>query len=88
MKPTLSDLWHGEIRPFDEKTDKEEELKELYVAFESYYTRLWNKLDFDGKQALDELRDCHTQIKCLENEGAFIQGFSLAVKMLTESLSE
>jgi hypothetical protein len=88
MKQTLSDLWRGELRPVDEKTDKEEELKELYVTLEVYYTKLWNKLDSEGKDLLDELRDCHTDIMCLENEGTFIQGFSLATKMINEALSD
>ena len=77
-----------ELRPVDEKTDKEEELKELYVTLEVYYTKLWNKLDSEGKDLLDELRDCHTDIMYLENEGTFIQGFSLATKMINEALSD
>ncbi len=88
MKPTLSDLWRGELRPVDEKNDNAEELKDLYVTLESYYTILWNELDSEGKVVLDKLRDCHTNIMYLENEGTFIQGFSLATKMINEAISD
>jgi tRNA C32,U32 (ribose-2'-O)-methylase TrmJ len=89
MKPTLSELWRGEIHPIEDKTEAdEEEIRELNKKLEAYYTILWNKLDTDGKQVLDRLRTCHTEISLTEAEVSFIKGFSLAVKMMTEAISE
>ena len=89
MKPTLSELWRGEIHPIEDKTEADdEEIRELNKKLEAYYTILWNKLDTDGKQVLDRLRTCHTEISLTETEFSFIKGFSLAVKMLTEAISE
>ena len=89
MKETLSELWRGEIHPIEDKTEAdEEEIRELNKKLEAYYTILWNKLDTDGKQVLDRLRTCHTEISLTETEISFIKGFSLAVKMMTEAISE
>ena len=89
MKPTLSELWRGEIHPIEDKTEADdEEIRELNKKLEAYYTILWNKLDTDGKQVLDKLRTCHTEFSLTEAEFSFIKGFSLAVKMLTEAISE
>ncbi len=89
MKQTLSDLWHGDINPINEKREADnEKTKKLRGELEIYYNILWNKLDTEGKQVLDKLRSSHTELSLIDEEDSFIQGFSLAVKMMTESLAE
>ena len=88
MKETLSELWRGDIHPIKDKTDADDEkIRELNKKVDAYYNILWNKLDADGKQVLDRLRTCHTEISLTEAEFSFIKGFSLAVKMMTEAIS-
>ncbi len=88
MKQTLSELYRGDIRPNDEKTENSEKEKELRGNIERCYNILWNKLDTEGKQILGNLRDYHTELSLLKTEDSFIQGFSLAVKMMTEAISD
>ena len=88
MKQTINDLWRGELCPVEEPGENDEKIKEVYAAIEKYYNILWNKLDDDGKALLDKLRSAHTSISYLENEDSYAQGFSLALKLMTEALSE
>ena len=87
MKQTLSALYRGDIDPMDEKTEKDEKVKNLCCNIDNCYNILWNKLDGDGKQLLSKLKDYHTELSHTEKEDAFIQGFSLAVKLMTEAIS-
>ena len=89
MKQTLSDLWHGNINPISEKRETDDEkTKKLRGELEICYNILWSKLDSEGKQVLDKLRSSHNELSITDTEDSFIQGFSLAVKMMTESLAE
>lgn len=87
MKPTISDLWNGNIHPIEEITENESEEREILSVIEEYYEKLSQKLDDSGKQMLYELRDKHTSLSFVENESTFIQGFSLAVKLMTEAMA-
>ena len=88
MKQTINELWREEIRPVEEAGENDEEIKEVNTAIEKYDDILWNKLDNDGKIVLDKLRTAQTNISYLENEDSYAKGFSLAVKLMTESLSD
>ena len=86
MKSTLSELWHGNIRPQSEIPENDQKNQELRRNLDLSYDILWNKLDDDGKQILDQLQTYHTELSLTQKEESFIQGFSLAVKMMTEAL--
>ena len=88
MKQTLSELYRGEIRPNQEKSENDEKAKLLRSSIDNCYNVLWNKLDTDGKQVLSKLKDYHTELADIDREDAFAQGFSLAVKLMTEAISE
>jgi hypothetical protein len=88
MKSTLSELWRGNIHPDEGKTENEAAEKELRSALDKCYDLLWMKLDDEGKLTLDQLRSTHSHLSSLGSEDAFIRGFSLAVKMLTEAITQ
>ena len=88
MKPTLSELYRGEIKPKSEKNENDEKARILSNNIDKYYDILWNKLDSDGKQILCTLKDYSSEYTLIKNEDAFAKGFSLAVKMITEAISE
>ena len=88
MKPTLSELYRGEIKPKNEKNENDEKIRLLSESIDKYYTILWNKLDDDGKKILCNLQDYFSEYTLIKNEDAFAKGFSLAVKMITEAISE
>ncbi len=88
MKQTLSHLWQGNIRPIEEVAENEGEERANRAVVEAYFDKLWGKLDDEGKNLLVELKDSYTRLSFLENEASFIQGFSLATKMINEALSD
>ena len=87
MKSTLSDLWRGELHPIELKTENDEAEKELYAFVERHYNDLYKLLDEKGKLVLEKLKDCYTEISFYECEDSFVQGFSLAVKLMTEAMN-
>ncbi len=87
MKSTLTDLWLGNIYPAEEKTENHEQELELYGYIERHYESLEKMLDEKGREVLAKLKDCYSELSCCEGEDAFIQGFSLAVRLMTEAMA-
>ena len=87
MKSTLSCLWRGEMHPIEERAENYEEEKELYALLERHYNDLGKLLDEKGVQVLEQLKHCYTEISFCECEDAFIRGFSLAVRLMTEAMA-
>ena len=85
MKDTLKDLWYGNVAPQSNEHIHAEEIKELAAYLEKHRSDINNMLDGAGKESLQKLADCYDEILLLENENAFAQGFSLAVRILLES---
>ena len=88
MKSTLSELWNGNIHPQKDIPEDDRKSNELRRNLDLCYDILWNKLDDEGKHTLDKLRTYHTELASAKNEASFIQGFSLAIKMITEAAAD
>ena len=85
MKNTISDLWYGNINPNDVKADEKE--KEIIGYIERYYTDLNSLLNESGKDVLERFTDCYDELISDDCEKAFIRGFTLAVRLMVESLT-
>ena len=85
MKNTIIDLWYGNINPNDVKADEKE--KEIIGYIERYYNDLNSLLDESGKDVLERLTDCYDELISDECKKAFTQGFTLAVRLMVESLT-
>ena len=87
MKSTLIGLWNGDIRPCEEKTgicDSERKLVE-YIA--RHRKDVIAQLDDKGKESLEKLIDCSDELWSKACDDAFAKGFSLAIKIMVESLA-
>lgn len=87
MKQTLADLWYGNIHPM---TDGDLEVKneeELESYLDRHFQYLESHLDEKGKEILKKFTDCYDELMLNRCEYAFSQGFTLAAKLLTESLT-
>ncbi len=85
MKNTIIDLWYGNINPKDTKADEKE--KEIIGFIERHYNNLNSLLNDNGKDVLERFTDCYDELILDECEKAFMQGFSLAVRLMVESLT-
>lgn len=84
MKNTIIDLWYGNINPNSIEADEKE--KEIIGFIERHYNNLNSQLDDSGKDILQRFADCYDELISTECEKAFTQGFSIAVKLMSESL--
>ena len=87
MKSTLTNLWLGNIHPTEERTKNHEQETELCSYIEKHYESLEKMLDEKGREILAQLKNCYCELSFCEGSDAFVQGFSLAVKILTEAMS-
>ena len=82
MKETLSELWKN-----NSSANADEQEQQLLGYIERHFTSLKGSLDEKGREALQKLVDCYDELLLHDCEQAFIQGFSLATKILVESVT-
>ena len=85
-KPTLVDLWHGNIDPFLE-SQCDPRQTELIEFLERHSKEVSEKLDKEGLESFEKFKDCYLELLSISCENAFVKGFSLASKILSESFS-
>lgn len=86
MKTTLLDLWNGNISPWSEQEHPIEEIRTLVGLIEKNSQNLSLLLDDHGATVLEKLEAYYDELMMLEREDAFVRGFSLGVKLVTEAL--
>ena len=84
MKTTLTNLWYGNLTPSSSDHIHAAEINRLTGYIDQHQKVLKSKLDDEGMKSLDKLQQCHDELVLNECENAFVQGFSLAVKLLSE----
>ena len=85
MKKTLTDLWYGNLCPQNDRHIHTQNTAQLAEYLDKHHTDLMRRLDDAGKDSLQKLEDCYDDLLTDECENAFVQGFSLAVKLLVEA---
>ena len=85
MKSTLTDLWYGNLEPNHPGHIHAAEIRQLTEYLDRHRQALAEKLDDARKESLQKLEDCYDDLLTEECENAFVQGFSLAVKLLVEA---
>ena len=85
MKSTLTDLWYGNLKPNHHGHIHAAEIRQLTEYLYRHHQALAEKLDDAGKESLQKLVQCYDDILTDECENAFVQGFSLAVRLLAEA---
>ena len=87
MKPTLTELWNGNIHPISDADRLVKNERELIDYIDRHFQNLNSTLDENGKETLNKLIECYDELLSHECEAAFIEGFSLAAKLITEATS-
>ena len=86
MKDTIFDLWYGNINPVESIGKITPEIKRIINESEESYEMLAEKLDEKEKELLEKHLDIYSSLHCEYTAKAFVDGFSLGVKILIEAL--
>lgn len=85
MKDTLFDLWNGKITPWSDNFIQGAEERRLYQILGEHREKLKVEIGERESKILEELENVHMELRCLLREEAFVNGFSLGVRMTAES---
>ena len=86
MKDTIFDLWYGNINPVESSGKITPEIKRIINESEESYEMLTERLDEKEKELLEKHLDIYSSLHCEYTAKAFVDGFSLGVKILIEAL--
>ena len=85
-KQTLINLWNENVHSVSDKSSTPQE-SELIGYLSRHEKDISKKLDKEGLDSLKKYKDCYDELLSLYCEDAFVRGFSLASKILSEALS-
>ena len=88
MKDTLFDLWNGKITPWSDNFIRGYEEKRLYRALEEKREKLRGAIGERENELLEELENVHMEFRCFLSEEAFVNGFSLGVRITADSYAK
>ncbi len=88
MKDTLFDLWNGKIAPWSDNFIQGAEERRLYQILDEHREDLKGAINERENELLEELENVHMELRCLLREEAFVNGFSLGVRMTAESYAK
>lgn len=87
MTHTIADLWNGNIMPCEHCGSHDPELKQLVCFMERHRETLCAELTPVQMDTLQKYMDCSEEYLLRMLELAFSDGFCIASKLLTESLT-
>lgn len=88
MKPTIDQLWNGELAPVQTFREHNPKLKELEALAQSSLKHFSGKLEEPLQQIFSVYNDCISEYIVEVSRQAFCDGFSLGMKLLSEALWE
>lgn len=84
-KKILEDLYNGNIKPSEKEIDLEEYKKVREKSLE-LSTKLLNNLDCKNKKIFQHYMELQSHLQSIDVENQFINGFSLAIKIIMSSI--
>lgn len=87
MKENLKKLYNETSLEIYENTPEENEKCRLIEDIDNCIHELMNRSDSESKALIKELERIYGELLALEKESAFVRGFSLAAKLLSEALT-
>ena len=84
---TLEDLWYGNINPNETILIQNRKFKHLLSLMGKNRDKLSNTLTTQQKESLAKYNDAVNELHSLAELSAFQYGFSLGIRMMTESVS-
>ena len=88
MKQILSDLWSGNIRPYEELGVDNREMTEAARVMSEKYHKLLTSPNEEQQHILEQYYECVSRYIIVNLETAFSDGFSLGVKLSAAALLE
>ena len=88
MKKNIEALWMG--RPISPEVSPEDRaiFSEKFNQLKAAYSALEKRLGSEELVLLNRYLNAHSEVNNLERKSAFVYGFSLAVKLMSEGLNE
>lgn len=86
MQTILQELWRGNIYPAEKCGSENEQIRELEGLVLKNREKLCGLLDQSGKERLERLEDCYSDLQALYGCEAFCVGFCLAVKLFAKAM--
>lgn len=84
---TLENLYYGNITPHEYEVDRNNEYDINAKLFIRHEQELSATLTEHQKEILQKIEDNHTELMNLGERDAFVRGFSLAVRLMVDSMS-
>ncbi len=85
---TLEKLYYGNITPHEYEVERGSEYDATAKLVIRHEQELFATLTEQQKSILEKIKDHHTELMSLGERDAFCRGFSLAVKLITEAISD
>lgn len=85
---TITELWNGNLKPVKTLGKNNEEIKHLEKLMQQNLNKLETVLNTNEKETFEKYNDCIEEYLTICCEQAFCDGFSLGVKIISESFAE
>ena len=82
---TISELWYGNIHPFEQCTYGDKRVKELMKLIVRNRDALGETLTEKQKEVLEQLEECINEMNDYAEQDAFSYGFRLGVRLISEA---
>ena len=83
---TLENLYYGNIAPYEYTIERGSEYENLTNLVVRHDQKLTESLTEQQKEIFQKFKDSKLELMNLGERNAFIRGFSLAVKLITEAM--
>lgn len=88
MNDIISQLWYGHLEPIADFGKNNDELKDLYSLLARNADVIQNRIGDDLKGLFEKYNECVNECSRLSEREAFCDGFSLAVKIITQAIGK
>lgn len=82
---TISELWYGNIHPFEQCTYGDKRVKELMKLIVRNRDALGETLTEKQKEVLEKIEECINEMNDYAEQDAFSYGFRLGVRLISEA---
>ena len=82
----IEKIWRGDIAPGEAPRKNHRKINRLYDLWKERTKELYEHLDREGQELLHKLEDTQHELIINESENAFIQGFSLGIRLSAETM--
>lgn len=88
MKETITDLYYGNISPYEQCHVNSQEGHKLLDLLDKNRQKLREGLSEEQRSLLDKYIDCANEMSFVLSRENFIKGFRLGVRLTTEAFSD